>query len=202
MKPLSILIVDDDRNLAKTLADGLNRKLKESVVTTVCFSALEALSHFDQQSFDLVVSDFRMPGMTGIDLFRQIRRSDPKAVLILITAFGTDTLEQETRHLVDSYITKPFELKLLIQFVQKLLNLDDSSEKQRILILEDDVYLRQLINKVLKTQNFEVCQAETLKDARALLQTGRFDVFISDIQVPDGRGCGSNQGISRSTDIR
>jgi len=106
-----------------------------------------------------------MPGMTGIDLFRQIRRSDPNAVLILITAFGTDTLEQETHHLVDSYITKPFELELLIQFVQKLLNLEATSTKHRILILEDDMYLRQLINKVLKTQNFEVCQAESLKAA-------------------------------------
>jgi len=188
MKPLSILIVDDDHNLAKTQADGLKRKLKESVMATVCFSALDALSLFDQQSFDLVISDFRMPGMTGIDLFRQIRWSDPKAVLILITAFGTDTLEQETRHLVDSYTTKPFDIKLLIQFIQKLLNLEDTNEKHRILILEDDMYLRQLINKVLKTQNFEVSQAETLQDAREFLQTGRFDVFISDIQVPDGRG--------------
>ena len=188
MKPLNILIVDDDHNLAKTLADGLNRKLKESVVTTVCFSALDALSLFDQQSFDMVISDFRMPGMTGIDLFRQIRRSDPNAVLILITAFGTDTLEQETRHLVDSYITKPFELELLIQFVQKLLNLEATSTSHRILILEDDMYLRQLINKVLKTQNFEVCQAESLKAAGEFLRTERFDVLISDIQVPDGKG--------------
>ncbi len=97
-------------------------------------------------------------------------------------------LEQETRHLVNSYIPKPFDIKLLIQFIQKLLNPEDTNEKHRILILEDDMYLRQLIIKVLKTQNFEVSQAETLQDVCEFLQTGRFDVFISDIQVPDGRG--------------
>lgn len=188
MKPLNILIVDDDHNLAKTLAEGLHRKLKEAIEVTTSFSALEALSILNQRSFDLVISDFKMPGMTGIDLFKRIRGCHPKTVLILITAYGTDALEQEARQLVDAYITKPFEINLLVQFIQKLLKIGEISEKHRILILEDDIYLRQLINKVLKTQNFEVCQAETLQDAKEFFQTGRFDVFISDIQVPDGRG--------------
>ena len=97
MKPFNILIVDDDHNLTKTLAEGLHRKLKESVDVMTCFSASDALSLFNQRSFDLVISDFKMPGMTGIDLFRQIRGCHPKTVLILITAYGTDTLEQEAR---------------------------------------------------------------------------------------------------------
>jgi DNA-binding NtrC family response regulator len=188
MKPLNLLIVDDDRNLAKTLADGLRKQLGESITTVACFDAPEALSLIHQQAFDLVISDFSMPEMTGIDLFRQVRDVYPQMILILITAYGTDVLKDEAHQLVDAYITKPFELSTLIQFIQPERNAADATRKHRILILEDDVYLRRLMSKVLKSQDFEIYQAANLKEARELLRASRFDVFISDIQVPDGQG--------------
>ncbi len=188
MKPLHLLIVDDDHNLARTLADGIRKHMGSAIHIEVSYSVPEALTLMSQQGFDMVISDFSMPGQTGIDLFRQIREAYPLVFLILITAYGTDVLEKEAREVVDAYITKPFELGTLIHFIKPASVLAEGSQKRNILILEDDIYLRRLMSKVLKNQDFEIFQAANLKEARELLQVKSFDVFISDVQVPDGQG--------------
>ena len=121
MHTLNILLVDDDRILVTTLSHGLRRAMGKAISVVFCAGGPEALALLAMQAFDLVISDFHMPGMTGLELLKQIRSAHPETSLVLITAYGTDALEEEVHQLGIGYITKPFEPPLLVQLIQNLI---------------------------------------------------------------------------------
>lgn len=118
---LNILLVDDDRNLATTLSHGLRKAMGKANSVIFCSSGPEAIALMDTQSFDVVISDFHMPGISGLDLLKRIRQAHAETSLVLITAFGTDTLQEEVHRLGFGYITKPFELPMLLQSIHGLI---------------------------------------------------------------------------------
>jgi CheY-like chemotaxis protein len=121
MGRLNVLLVDDDRNLVTTLSYGLRKALGEASSVAVCFSGSEALSMIATQEFDVVVSDFNMPGLSGLEFLSRIRQDHPEMILVLITAYGTVALEEGVRQLGGSYINKPFEPSFLVQSIQGLI---------------------------------------------------------------------------------
>ncbi len=82
----NLLIVDDERSICEML-DIAFRKLGHHVVTVT--GAAAAVQKLDSQIFDLVISDIKMPGTSGLDLLRRVRESHPETLVILITAHGT-----------------------------------------------------------------------------------------------------------------
>ena len=121
MGSLNILLVDDDRSLATTLSHGLRKAMGEAVSIAVCFSGFEAIAMLGNQAFDVVVSDLNMPGPSGLELLHRIRQDHGEIILVLITAYGTDALEEGVRQLGMGYITKPFEPSFLVQMIKRLL---------------------------------------------------------------------------------
>lgn len=124
MSVLNILLVDDDQNLANTLSHGIHKAMGKAVSVVVRFSAAEALSVLGQHKYDVVISDLNMPGTSGLDFLNQVKQLHRDTVLILITAYGTETLEEEMRQLGTGYLTKPFEPRRLAQMIH---NLSDQS---------------------------------------------------------------------------
>lgn len=120
MSTFNILLVDDDRILATTLSHGLRRAMGKAISVVFCSSGPEASALLATQVFDLVISDFHMPGVTGLELLKQIKRDYPAASLVLITSYPTDALAEETHQLGIGCITKPFEPALLVQLIQDL----------------------------------------------------------------------------------
>ena len=121
MGTLNILLVDDDRNLVTTLSHGLRKAMGEATSVAVCFSGSEALSMLTTQGFDVVVSDVNMPGPSGLEFLNRIRHDHREIILVLITAYGTDALEEGVRQLGGGYITKPFEPSFLVQLIKDLI---------------------------------------------------------------------------------
>ena len=121
MSRLNILLVDDDRNLVTTLSYGLRKAMGEASSVAISLSSSEALSTLAIQEFDVVVSDFNMPGITGLEFLNRIRQDHPEMILVLITAYGTDELEEGVRQLGGGYINKPFELSFLAQLIKGLI---------------------------------------------------------------------------------
>ena len=80
--------------------------------------------------FDVVISDFNMPGGSGLELFNKLQQDYHETILVLITAFGTDTLEAEARQLGIGYLTKPFEMPLLVQVIHELLRGKETKGKK------------------------------------------------------------------------
>ena len=121
MGALNILLVDDDRNLVTTLSHGLRKAMVKAISVAVCLSAPEALSMLATQRFDVVISDLNMPGVSGFELLNKIRQEHREMILVLITAYGTDALEDEVLRLGIGYVTKPFEPTHLVQIIHDLI---------------------------------------------------------------------------------
>lgn len=81
----SILFVDDHEVLARLSCEILEMQGYRAVSA---FSAPEALKKFDQESFDMVVTDFRMEGMNGLELARHLRSRNPNVPVIIVTGYG------------------------------------------------------------------------------------------------------------------
>ena len=121
MGALNILLVDDDKNLVTTLSHGLRKAMGNAVSVDICLSGSETLSRLATQRFDVVISDFNMPGGSGLELLNKIRQDHREMVLVLITADGADALEEEMHRLRIGYITKPFEPSRLVQIIHGLI---------------------------------------------------------------------------------
>ena len=128
MDALNILLVDDDRNLATTLSHGLRKAMGTATSVVFCSSGREAFEMLATQRFDAVISDLHMPGMSGLELLKKIRQDHHETSLVLITAYGTDTLEDEVHRLGFGYITKPFEMPILLKSIDGLIQGKATSE--------------------------------------------------------------------------
>ncbi len=81
--PANILIVDDEPNILRALA-----RLLDKYEIFSAESGDEALSLAENQSFDLVITDYRMPGMNGIDFLILFKRLQPNAIRVVLTGFA------------------------------------------------------------------------------------------------------------------
>jgi CheY-like chemotaxis protein/two-component sensor histidine kinase len=107
--PRRILVVDDEENVALIIQDGLE-KLPNCEVTVVT-SGEEALRLFEQRSFDLLITDYKMPGTDGIRLAASVQQLYPGTKIIMITAYSSQLLRQQaTRASIRFVLDKPVKL--------------------------------------------------------------------------------------------
>ncbi len=85
MKVKAILFVDDHEVLAKLSCEILEMQGYRAVSAS---SGAEALKKFDQEEFDLLVTDFRMDGMNGVELARKLHERNPDVPVIIVTGYG------------------------------------------------------------------------------------------------------------------
>jgi PAS domain S-box-containing protein len=117
-----ILLVDDEQMVAQMAARMLTRLGYEVTSQT---SPTEALASFrsNPQAFDLILSDFTMPGMTGIDLARELRKDRPDIPIVLCTGFNERLLEENARELrIEEIVLKPLERSQLAELVRRVLD--------------------------------------------------------------------------------
>ena len=126
-QPLKLLIIDDDKHVLATLYDFLNDK-KYNV--TSASDGLEGLKliESDQQGFDLVITDFVMPQISGMGLISIIKRKFPDTPVIAITGWGEYPGAFATESQADKVLSKPFELSELDKAINKLI----SSKKHKV----------------------------------------------------------------------
>ena len=127
-----ILVVDDERSMREFL-DILLTKEGESVRTAG--NAAEALERIEELLPELVITDLRMKGGSGLDLLRRVKQQHPEVEFLVITAFGTDDTAVEALKMgAYDYVTKPFQVDEIKVVVQRAL------ERQRL--LRENVFMR------------------------------------------------------------
>ncbi len=122
-----ILIVDDDQSMRYSL----NRMLEgQGLQLALAKNGPEALERFEQDRPDLVVMDIKMPGRSGLEVLREIKEKDPKALVILMTAFGTtETAIEAMKYGAFDYILKPFDIPQMRGLVERALEVSRMMKK-------------------------------------------------------------------------
>lgn len=114
-----VLVVDDETRLAFLLKQSLLSLGPDYDIQTAN-SGQDALQIMEDQPADLVITDYRMEGMGGLDLLKAIQSRRPATLVILMTAYGTDELAAEAERLhAYRYITKPFPIEEFQRIVQE-----------------------------------------------------------------------------------
>ncbi|ALA58917.1 sigma-54-dependent transcriptional regulator [Nitrospira moscoviensis] len=115
--PVSILLVDDDRDNRDLLAEALS---KAGYRPTTAISGEEACEKAAAQDFGLIVSDIQMGAMSGLELLKWFRKQFPDTPVVLLTAFGSlDTAIHAMKHGAFDYLTKPINLEELLVVVER-----------------------------------------------------------------------------------
>jgi len=118
-KHIKILFVEDDRSIREELVSFLTRYAEAGL--HVAKDAREGLKLFYQYQPDIVISDIKMPKMSGIDMVKKIKETDPDQAIIFTTAHSDSTFFLEAIELqVDGYLLKPVDLKQLHRKINKI----------------------------------------------------------------------------------
>jgi DNA-binding NtrC family response regulator len=137
MNESKLLIIDDE----KDMLDGLKRILPyelENAEVRVCSSPLQALELVERNFFDLILMDVRMPEMDGIELLEQVKKIDPGATVIMMTAYGSiEIAVQAIKIGAYDFIAKPFDIPHLVRHIKKGL--------ERSSLIRENISLRQKI---------------------------------------------------------
>jgi DNA-binding NtrC family response regulator len=117
MEPLRVLIVDDEEELVSTLVERLEiRRIRAHGVTT----GKEALACLQDQVFDVVLLDVKMPEIGGLQVIQEIKEQLPDLEVILLTGHGSDEDAKKGLELgAFEYIIKPFNLSALIDVLHR-----------------------------------------------------------------------------------
>jgi two-component system, NtrC family, response regulator HydG len=129
--PATLLVADDDPGLRESLERTLTREGYRVVLASDGRAALERVQ---AGGVDLIVTDLRMPGLTGLELLRAAKAIMPDVDVILLTAFGT--VEEAVKAMKDGaydFLTKPFRREQLIKLVDKALERRDLIEQNKAL---------------------------------------------------------------------
>jgi two-component system, NtrC family, response regulator HydG len=174
-QPTRILVVDDEKNLRFTLAEILQ---DEGYEAHEAATGEEAVTLCEEERFDVVLLDVRMPGMDGIEAFRRIRRHHETARIILMSAYTVDDLK---RAALDegaiAFLAKPLDIQQVIALVGEV-------RETTILVVEPDDVSATSVRDTLRQHNYRVTVVGTAHDALELVEQIRFDIILIDTALP------------------
>lgn len=114
-----VLVIDDEQGI-RDLLDVLLRRKGYDVILAA--NGQKGLELFRRERPDVIVLDLKMPGMDGLTVLQEVRRLDPRQLVIILTGAGTPDAEQQVRALgVTEYVEKEFSLHLLGDSLKRLL---------------------------------------------------------------------------------
>ncbi len=154
---MRVLIVEDDRKLADFVARGLRA---EGFAVDLAADGREGRGYIDSYQYDVLILDLMLPLVSGSELLRLVRRSNPTLPVLVLTAL--DATEDKVKHFeagADDYLTKPFDLAELVVRVKSLLR--RTPVERTDVILVSNLELNRLTHQVRRGgQNVELTNKE------------------------------------------
>jgi len=176
----SILIVDDDLDTCRNLSD-IFTDLSYQVETA--HDGRSALQKVRQSPYDVGLFDYRMPGIDGLTLCREIRQLRTAMVPMIITGYSVGVSEQEARATGVSHIlSKPIDFAKLLALV------DAALARPLVLVVDDDPDLCLTLEDLLHERSYRVCVAQDEQTVADHLQNATFQVVLIDMRLPDSDG--------------
>jgi DNA-binding response OmpR family regulator len=114
-----VLIIEDDEEMRSLLKDFF---VEEGFETDSVSNGYDALGVLTKKVFDLVVTDIRMPGLTGLDILPRIKNIQPEVAIIVITAFGTEEVRRKAfERGANAYLEKPIHFQELRGLIHEVI---------------------------------------------------------------------------------
>lgn len=168
-----ILVVDDEPDIRDSVADILNEFGYDA---DTAGDGAEALSKIQDKSYDVALLDFKMPGMNGLTLYREMRRICPETSAILVSAYtGDGVAEEAISSGVRRVISKPVDMGDVIAQV------DEELERPLALIVDDDSVFCESLRDILAEKGLRVGLANDEATAAKLVQSRHPHVVVLDI---------------------
>ena len=211
-KEMHVLIVDDE----DVAAEHARVVLEEvGIKSDTCSSGPEALhilevAHTKQKPYNLVLLDWKMPEMDGLEVAREIRaRYDSETTVIILTSFNWDEIMDEALHIgVDSFLAKPLFASNVMDEFERIARKNNMSlfkvkgradlKGRRILLAEDIMINAEIMKQIVMMKEAEVDHAENGRVAVELFgksEPGYYDAILMDIRMPEMDGLEATQAI-------
>jgi len=173
----NILVVDDLKSMRMTLGGILEDEGHNVVLAENGYQAIEAAK---QVPFDLVFMDIKMPGINGVQAFRELKKVNPQAAVIMMTAYSVEDLIKEALE-EGAYAVgyKPFDIEHIASIIESALR------KTLILVVDDYFADRETLKAILEERDYRVVTAESGAEALVRVKEKHFDVIFLDIRLPD-----------------
>ncbi len=176
----SILVVDDDVDTCNNLSDILSDL---GYRVTTAHDGLSALELIRRQPFDVALLDLKMPGMDGLELYREIKQLRAGTVAIIVSAFASEATRQEALAAgAWQVLAKPVDFPRLLGLV------DEALGQPLVMVVDDDHELCQTLWDLLRERGFRVALAHDEKEASRQLKDQTFTVVLIDMKLPDTDG--------------
>jgi DNA-binding response OmpR family regulator len=180
-KPVrSVLVVDDEPDTCANLSDILTDL---GFHVDVACDGLSALELVRKRPYDVALLDLRMPGMDGLELYRQIKQLRAGTVAMIVTAFASDATAQAA---LDAgawrIVSKPVDFGKLLQLVETAMG------QPLVMIIDDDSELCNSLWDVFHQHGFRVSMAHSADEAARQLREQRLQVALIDMRLPQGDG--------------
>ena len=211
-KDMRILVVDDEEIAAEHARIVLD---EAGIKADTCYSGQEALnmlevSHAKHDPYNLVLLDWKMPEMDGIDVARQIRQRYAKeTTVIILTSFNWDEIMEEAIHAgVDSFLAKPLFASNVIDEFERIARKNSMTlfnEKSRadlkgrhILMAEDVLINAEIMEQIIMVRGAGIDHAENGKivlDMFNKSEEGYYDAILMDVRMPEMDGLAATEAI-------
>jgi CheY-like chemotaxis protein len=187
---LSLLVVDDDRDLAETIEDilvGWGHRV------TVAHDGEEAVRLFRENPYDLCFMDVRLPGASGVESLLAIRRFRPDAKIVMMTAYAVeDLLARAKDGGAVAVLNKPLGTE------DMRLAIDGVRARGVVLVVDDDGDLAETLADALRSAGYSAFVAGDGGRALSAVRERRVDVMVLDVRLPVRSGLEVVQDLRRA----
>jgi len=203
----TILVVDDERLICDLLRSVLAGHGHEVLMA---MNGRDGLELFKKHRPRFTLLDLRMPEMNGIEVLKQIRVIDPQAAVLILTAWGSDALEQQARQLgVVDFLSKGLSLDVLVDAMERTLQqtAQAASPAQAaapggapraapvaagdgdfILVVDDEPQIRDLLKRFLTLRGYKVRVASDGQQALTMVEQEAPQLIVLDVYMPGING--------------
>ncbi len=182
-----ILVVDDMRSMRLTLA-GLMED--QGYHVTGVEDGYQAVDAARRTAFDLIFIDIKMPGINGVQTFREIKKISPRSLVVMMTGFAVEDLVKEAlEEGAFSVIYKPFDIEKVVSLVESVLR------TVVILVVDDRSSDRKVLSEILRDKGHRVAEAADGNEAIEMVKDSHYDIIFMDIKLPGKDGVATWQEI-------
>jgi DNA-binding response OmpR family regulator len=179
MKINRILVMEDD----KTISTALEMILTEAGYDVdVAGTGENALELFDQKPFDLIIADLKLPGISGMEVIKQVKEKNPKVEVIVITGVGTQPIAEEALELgAHDFLPKPFTDDQIKTAIDEALKRHETGPFRLFSLIQKREVLGVLTraaddehfwNELMELGSKALDQAQLISDAKSAIASG------------------------------